>query len=95
VAVVQKMKNAGLKTVVVLVAGRPLILDQILPIADAIVVAWLPGTEGCRRHRRAVRRRSSHGQTPPNWPSSESQIPINQGDANYNPLYPYGYGLTY
>ena len=26
--------------------GRPLILDQILPIADAIVVAWLPGSEG-------------------------------------------------
>src|SRR5438477_956781 len=40
VAVVQKMKNAGLKTVVVLVTGRPLMLDQILPIADAIVVAW-------------------------------------------------------
>jgi len=24
-----------------------------------------------------------------------SQIPINQGDANYDPLFPYAYGLTY
>src|SRR5213078_1403913 len=45
VQVVQRMKQAGLKTVVVLVVGRPVIIDTILPMADAIVVAWLPGTE--------------------------------------------------
>jgi len=95
VAVVQKMKNAGLKTVVVLVAGRPLILDQILPIADAIVVAWLPGTEGAGITDVLFGDVHPTGKLPRSWPSSESQIPINQGDANYNPLYAYGYGLTY
>ncbi len=59
VQVVQNMKNAGLKTVVVLVVGRPLILDPILSIADAIVVAWLPGTESIR---------SSRSPTPSWWP---------------------------
>jgi beta-glucosidase len=35
------------------------------------------------------------GKLPRTWPSSMSQIPINVGDTNYNPLYPYAYGLTY
>ncbi len=95
VAVVQKMKNAGLKTVVVLVAGRPLILDQILPIADAIVVAWLPGTEGAGVTDVLFGDVHPTGKLPRTWPSSMSQIPINVGDANYDPLYPYAYGLTY
>jgi beta-glucosidase len=95
VAVVQKMKNAGLKTVVVLVTGRPLILDQILPIADAIVVAWLPGTEGAGVTDVLFGDVHPTGKLPRTWPSSMAQIPINVGDANYNPLYPYAYGLTY
>ena len=95
VAVVQKMKTAGLKTVVVLVTGRPLILDQILPIADAIVVAWLPGTEGTGVTDVLFGDVHPTGKLPRTWPSSMSQIPINYGDTNYNPLYPYAYGLTY
>ncbi len=95
VAVVQKMKNAGLQTVVVLVTGRPLMLDQILPIADAIVVAWLPGTEGAGVTDVLFGDVHPTGKLPRTWPSSMSQIPINMGDANYNPLYPYAYGLTY
>jgi len=95
VAVVQKMKDAGLKTVVVLVSGRPLILDKILPIADAIVAAWLPGTEGAGITDVLFGDVHPTGKLPITWPSSESQLPINQGDANYDPLYPYGYGLTY
>jgi beta-glucosidase len=95
VAVVQKMKTAGLKTVVVLVTGRPLILDQILPIADAIVVAWLPGTEGTGVTDVLFGDVHPTGKLPRTWPSSMSQIPLNVGDANYTPLYPYAYGLTY
>jgi beta-glucosidase len=29
------------------------------------------------------------------WPKTMQQIPINQGDATYDPLYAYGFGLTY
>ena len=95
VQVVQKMKNAGLKTVVVLITGRPLIIDQIVNIADAIVVAWLPGSEGAGVTDVLFGGTKPTGKLPRTWPSSMSQIPINYGDANYNPLYPYGYGLTY
>jgi beta-glucosidase len=94
-ATVQALKNAGLTTVVVLVVGRPMILDPILPYADAIVVAWLPGSEGAGVTDILYGDVSPTGKLPVSWPRSMSQIPINQGDATYDPLYPFGYGLTY
>ncbi len=39
-------KKAGVPVVVVLLSGRPLILGDVLDRADALVAAWLPGTEG-------------------------------------------------
>jgi beta-glucosidase len=95
VQVVQKMKQAGLKTVVVLVMGRPMIIDGILPMADAIVVAWLPGTEAAGITDVLFGDVHPSGKLPHSWPRSAAQIPINVGDANYDPLYPYGHGLTY
>jgi beta-glucosidase len=46
IAAVKKMKSTGVPTVVIVISGRPLILDPILNDADAIIAAWLPGTEG-------------------------------------------------
>jgi len=95
VKVVQKMHDAGLKTVVVLVVGRPLIIDPILRIADAIVVAWLPGTEGAGITDVLFGDVHPTGHLPRTWPRSQSQLPMNVGDASYDPQYPYAYGLTY
>jgi beta-glucosidase len=94
VAVVQALKQAGLTTVVVLIAGRPMILDPILN-ADAIVMAWLPGSEGAGITDVLFGDYHPTGKLPHSWPRSMDQIPINYGDAVYDPLYPYGYGLTY
>jgi beta-glucosidase len=93
--VVSRMKQAGLKVVVVLVAGRPMILDPILDAVDAIVVAWLPGTEAAGITDVLFGDVHPTGKLPHSWPRSMAQIPINQGDANYDPLFPYAYGLTY
>ena len=95
VNVVRALKNAGLKTVVVLIIGRPYILDSILSSADAIVVAWLPGSEGAGVTDILFGDAKPTGKLPHSWPRSMSQVPINYGDANYDPLYPYGHGLTY
>ncbi|MGH9693341.1 MAG: glycoside hydrolase family 3 protein, partial [Bryobacteraceae bacterium] len=46
VAIVARMKAAGMRVIVVLVSGRPLPIDDLLPHADAILAAWLPGSEG-------------------------------------------------
>ena len=43
---VRNLKRAGIPVLVVLISGRPLVIDEILPLADAVVAAWLPGTEG-------------------------------------------------
>jgi beta-glucosidase len=95
VAAVKAMKDAGLKTVVVLMSGRPMILDRILPLADAVIAAWLPGTEGDGIADVLFGDYKPTGKLPQSWPRSMSQVPINVGDASYDPLFPYGFGLTY
>jgi beta-glucosidase len=95
VTAVQNMKQAGLKTVVVLIAGRPMILDSIMTYADAIVMAWLPGSEGAGITDVLFGDAHPSGKLPHSWPRSMAQIPINVGDASYDPLYPFGFGLTY
>jgi beta-glucosidase len=95
VAVVQALKAAGLKTVVVLIAGRPMILEPLMQYADAIVMAWLPGSEGAGITDILYKNVGPSGKLPMTWPRTMQQIPVNQGDATYDPLYPFGHGLTY
>jgi beta-glucosidase len=80
---------------VVVVSGRPLIIDPAqLGEIDALVAAWLPGSEGTGVADDLFGRRAYTGKLPVTWPRSIAQEPINVGDADYDPLYPYGYGLT-
>jgi len=82
------------RCVVVIVSGRPLILDpQVRDEADSIVEAWLPGSEGEGVSDTLFGRAPYTGKLPVSWPRSVDQEPINIGDANYNPLYPFGFGL--
>lgn len=95
VAAVNAMKAAGIPVVVVLMSGRPMILGSVLDQADALVAAWLPGTEGDGVADVLFGAYRPTGKLSFSWPRSMAQIPINVGDANYNPLFPVGYGLTY
>jgi len=95
VAPVMALKAAGLPVVVVLVAGRPMILDAIMPYADAIVMAWLPGSEGAGVTDVLYGDVKPSGKLPMSWPKTMQQIPINYGDTTYDPLFAYGFGLTY
>ncbi len=94
-AAVDKVCAQAAKCVVVVVSGRPMILDpQQLSNIDALVAAWLPGSEGVGVADTLFGKRPFTGKLPVTWPRSLDQEPINIGDANYSPLYPYGYGLT-
>jgi beta-glucosidase len=95
VAAVRALKAAGLPVVVVLIAGRPMMLEPILQDADAIVMAWLPGSEGAGVTDILFGDVAPTGKLPMSWPRTIQQIPINQGDATYDPLYSYGHGLSY
>ncbi len=86
---------SAIRTCVVLdVAGRTQIVTDQLPKADAFVMSWLPGSEGDGVADVLFGKRPFTGKLPVSWPRSEAQEPINVGDRNYDPLFPYGYGLT-
>jgi beta-glucosidase len=91
---VDKVCAAAKKCVVVIVSGRPLILDPArLSKIDGLVEAWLPGSEGEGVADTLFGRRPYTGRLPVTWPRTLEQEPINVGDANYDPLYPFGFGL--
>lgn len=93
--VIDRVKKIGKPMVVVLYSGRPLIINSALKKADAFVAAWLPGTEGQGIADVLFGDVNFTGKLSRTWPKSMKQIPINIGDKKYNPLFPYGFGLTY
>ncbi len=95
VAAVENMKAAGIPVVVVLLSGRPMIIDKVIDKADAFVAAWLPGTEGDGVADVLFGAYKPTGKLSFSWPRTMAQVTVHRGDANYDPLYKYGYGLTY
>jgi beta-glucosidase len=95
VAAVESMKAAGIPLVVIVISGRPLILGPVLEKADAILAAWLPGTEGDGVADVLFGAYKPTGKLTFSWPHSMAQVAVHRGDANYDPLYAYGYGLSY
>ncbi len=95
VAMVSAARQAGVPVVVVLLSGRPLILGEALSQADAFVAAWLPGTEGLGVADVLFGAYKPTGKLPMSWPRTLEQLPINKGDQPYDPLFPYGFGLSY
>lgn len=94
-ALVEKLKAKGIHVVVVLLSGRPMIVNSTLEKSNAFVAAWLPGTEGQGVADVLFGDFAPTGKLPHTWPKNMQQIPINAGDKTYDPLFPYGFGLTY
>jgi beta-glucosidase len=94
VQLIKKVKSYGNPVVVIIIAGRPLIIDNILHYCDAVVAAWLPDTEGDGIAEVLFGDFNPAGVLSHTWPKHMSQIPINVANINYAPLYPYGYGIT-
>jgi beta-glucosidase len=100
-AVLDKVAGRGVPVVTVFVSGRPLHTNKELNRSDAFVAAWLPGTEGGGVADVLFRRADGkvhhdfQGKLSFSWPRAACQTPLNVGDATYDPLFAYGYGLTY
>jgi beta-glucosidase len=92
---VNNLKAAGIPVAVILFSGRPMIVGDVLEKADALVAAWLPGTEGEGITDVLFGDYRPVGKLSQSWPRSMAQIPIHPGDKNYDPLFKYGYGLSY
>ncbi|KAG6482121.1 beta-glucosidase BoGH3B-like [Zingiber officinale] len=82
------------KCVVVIISGRPLVIEPYVTIMDALVAAWLPGTEGQGITDVLFGDYGFTGKLPRTWFKSVDQLPMNVGDKNYYPLFPFGFGLT-
>ncbi|MEU9312466.1 glycoside hydrolase family 3 N-terminal domain-containing protein [Streptomyces sp. NPDC048256] len=85
---------AAMRCAVLIVSGRPQLIGDRLGDIDALVASWLPGTEGDGVADVLYGRRPFTGRLPVTWPKTQAQLPINVGDAAYDPQFPYGWGLT-
>ncbi|KAL0338753.1 UNVERIFIED_CONTAM: Lysosomal beta glucosidase [Sesamum angustifolium] len=84
----------SVKCVVVLITGRPVVVQPYLEQIDALVAAWLPGTEGQGVADVLFGDYGFTGKLPRTWFKTADQLPMNVGDQHYDPLFPFGYGLT-
>jgi beta-glucosidase len=101
----------GKPTVVILISGRPYLLNSLTEGANAILQAWIPGQEGAAAIVEALFGDTNPaGRLPLTFPRATGQVPIyyNQkpsgGKSNWyidyvdtaiSPLYPFGHGLSY
>ncbi len=84
---------AAVACVVIVVSGRPIELTSHLAEVDALVAAWLPGSEGAGVADPLFGSTPYGGRLPVTWPRSNDQEPMNVGDPIYDPLFPLGFGL--
>ncbi|XP_051178304.1 uncharacterized protein [Lolium perenne] len=84
----------SINCVVVLISGRPLVVEPYIGAIDAFVAAWLPGSEGQGVADVLFGDYGFTGKLPRTWFRSVDQLPMNVGDEHYNPLFPFGFGLT-
>ena len=92
-AVIAKVRPHVDKLIVVIISGRPVMLSGIAKPADAVVAAWLPGTEGEGLADVLLGTRPFTGATPYTWPRSPTDAPRAGKAACQGAVYPYGYGL--
>ncbi|CAN1765339.1 Beta-glucosidase BoGH3B [Linum perenne] len=86
----------SIKCVVIIISGRPLVIEPYVDTIDALVAAWLPGTEGRGVADVLFGDHGFSGKLPRTWFKRVDQLPMNIGDneLGFDPLYPFGFGLT-
>ena len=97
-ALIEKANQAGGKVVVLILSGRPLVVTRELGKIDALVAAWLPGTEGEGITDALFGDVQFSGKLPYAWPRSNNQLPTGfespPRTGCESPLFPFGFGLT-
>ncbi|KAL8227119.1 hypothetical protein R6Q57_016951 [Mikania cordata] len=84
----------AVKCVVVLITGRPVVIEPYVSNMDGLVAAWLPGTEGQGVADVLYGDYGFTGKLARTWFKTVDQLPMNVGDPHYDPLYPFGFGIT-
>lgn len=98
---VASVQQQGIPTVSLFLSGRPMWVNTFLNASDAFVAVWWPGTEGGGIADILIADTSGQprydftGKLSFSWPKRADQGPLNMGQEGYDPLFPYGYGLSY
>ena len=97
----KSLQAQGIPTISVFLSGRPLWVNREINASNAFVAAWLPGSEGGYAMDVLFSEsngKASHdfkGKLSYSWPREVMQTPLNVGDKDYDPLFAFGYGLSY
>jgi beta-glucosidase len=91
VALFERVRSRCERVVVVVYSGRPLVMTELIQRSDAVIAAWLPGTEAAGLVDVLVGARSFSGRLPQPWPRAISDLGANQAS---QPLFPVGFGIT-
>jgi beta-glucosidase len=98
-AYIDTYAGKGPKLVLILVSGRPLVMTDQIEQSDAFIAAWLPGSEGDGIAEVLFGDYNFRGRLPHSWPRSVSDFDGLYGpnfwDKNSDPLFEFGFGLTY
>lgn len=91
---IRTITEKGIPAVVVMISGRPLVVDRELEASSAFVAAWLPGSEGQGIADVLFGDFDFHGKLSFSWPGNSVNAPTRH-HKNHAPLFPRGYGMTY
>ena len=95
VALIERVKARSRQVAVLLVTGRPLMITNALPLADAWLAVWWPGSEGAGVGDVVFGHHPFTGRLPTHWPGTMTQLPHDALLADpAGPLFPGGFGLT-
>ncbi len=100
-ALLQSLRDQDIPVVSIFLTGRPLWVNAELNASNAFVAAWLPGTEGAGiadvifKTSAGATNNDFTGKLSFSWPNSSDQLVLNRNDTDYDPLFAYGFGLTY
>jgi beta-glucosidase len=96
IELIQRVRERSQSLILILISGRPLIITEVIDLADAIVAAWLPGSEGQGIADVLFGQQPFSGKLPHSWPRNMEQVPLSALQSSEElPLFPLGYGLTY
>ncbi|KAM1469368.1 hypothetical protein ACFX1Q_040006 [Malus domestica] len=84
----------SVKCIVILITGRPIVIEPYISSIDALVAAWLPGSEGQGITDVLFGDHGFSGKLARTWFRTVDQLPMNVGDSHYDPLFPLGHGLA-
>lgn len=100
-ALINSLKAQNIPVVSVFLSGRPLWMNKEINASNAFVAAWLPGSEGAGiadvlfTNASGAINYDFSGKLSFSWPKQVNQQVLNRNDDEYQPLFPYGFGLSY